>query len=62
LDHPVKPEKIRTNRRVGKAKRAHLSLSERPDKLLEISAPIGGKQPTFDEAMKAAVRPVRYHG
>jgi hypothetical protein len=43
---------------VGKAKRAHLSLSERSGDLLQITAPVGRKKPTFDETMKAAVRPI----
>jgi hypothetical protein len=43
---------------VGKAKRAHPSLSERSGDILQITAPIGRKQPTFDEAMKTAVPPI----
>src|ERR1700744_2864912 len=56
LDRTIQP------RRVGKAKRAHHSLSERTTDILQVSAPIGDKNPTFDEAMKAAVRPVHDTG
>ena len=45
-------------RRVGKAQRAHHSLPKRPDNILHVTAPIGRDLPTFDKAMKTAVRPV----
>ncbi len=45
--------------RVGKAKRAHQSFSKRSLNILQVSTPISFQQAAFDEAMKAAVRPVR---
>jgi hypothetical protein len=43
---------------VGKAKRAHHSLSERSRNIFQVAAPIGCEQPMSDKTMKAAMRPV----
>ena len=40
------------------SRRAHHSLSKCTLNVVHISTPVGGKQATFDEAMKAAMRPV----
>jgi hypothetical protein len=63
---PIRPatRRIRgysaADRRVGKAKRAHHSLTKRSCNLPHVSAPIGRKPTPFDKPMKAAMRPVRY--
>jgi hypothetical protein len=43
---------------VGKAKRAHRLLAERPLYLLHIASPIRRKQTAFDITTKAAMRPI----
>src|SRR5262245_27109416 len=47
------------NRRVGKATRAHPSLTERSFDIFQVPSPIGWKHALRHVTMKAAVGPVR---
>ena len=45
---------------MGKAKRAHHLFAERTLNVAKISSPVLGEQSSFNEAVKATVRPIGY--
>src|SRR3954451_7315830 len=58
LSYPLFENTLAKTRRVGKAQRAHLSLSEQSFDVLHVPSPIRREHVLLNKAMKAAMRPI----